>query len=145
MEGFFFLEISDSSDHVKEMSDLSQHYTEETIFAKRKKSVSLKLLKIKILYMYNNNEKNLFLRLLSRINNRSNTFRINLSSFSRLFSVLNKRLFPMFRRDFTSFASIMLHIFIFFRKVLILLRRPFCSFCLFFDNIYLKNCPPFYT
>lgn len=85
MEGFFFLEISDSSDHVKEMSDLSQHYTEETIFAKRKKSVSLKLLKIKILYMYNNNEKNLFLRLLSRINNRSNTFRINLSSFSRLF------------------------------------------------------------
>lgn len=85
MEGFFFLEISDSSDHVKEMSDLSQHYTEETVFAKRKKSVSLKLLKIKILYMYNNNEKNLFLRLLSRINNRSNTFRINLSSFSRLF------------------------------------------------------------
>lgn len=85
MEGFFFLEISDSSDHVKEMSDLSQHNTEETIFAKRKKSVSLKLLKIKILYMYNNNEKNLFLRLLSRINNRSNTFRINLSSFSRLF------------------------------------------------------------
>lgn len=85
MEGFFFLEISDSSDHVKKMSDLSQHYTEETVFAKRKKSVSLKLLKIKILYMYNNNEKNLFLRLLSRINNRSNTFRINLSSFSRLF------------------------------------------------------------
>ena len=85
LEGFFFLEISDSSDHVKEMSDLSQHNTEETIFAKRKKSVSLKLLKIKILYMYNNNEKNLFLRLLSRINNRSNTFRINLSSFSRLF------------------------------------------------------------
>ena len=85
MEGFFFLEISDSSDHVKEMSDLSQHYTEETVFAKRKKSVRLKLLKIKILYMYNNNEKNLFLRLLSRINNRSNTFRINLSSFSRLF------------------------------------------------------------
>lgn len=53
----------------------------------KKKSLCLKPLKIKILYMYNNNEENLFLRLLSRINDQSNTFRINLSSFSRLFNI----------------------------------------------------------